>query len=189
MISTGRYNLGLLLGDFVDVEGDSEEGNDFLSEVLENFPHPKWQSSKSVHHLFLNPDKKIQTHRFEDIEFRAAGTQSVLPPSLHEDGSVYAWLSGTQFPVPPLPDPLLDFYRSRCPESKKKPDIIKTQCRVCGRKENLHKKRLVLEVRAFREQNLPWMCHKCREIDIRPACRRLRKTQQIPHSWQKSFGR
>ena len=52
-------NLGLLLGHIVDVEGDSEEANLSLARMIGDCPHPIYRSSKSVHHLFLNPDPKL----------------------------------------------------------------------------------------------------------------------------------
>lgn len=184
-VATGQYNLGLLLGDLVDVEGDSDEGNDLLARLIDGVPHPMWRSSRSVHHLFRNPDNTLQTCRFFDIEFRAHGVQSVLPPSIHEDGSPYLWLEKSEFPVPPMPQALLDFYsqhRRTAPATKIKPKgktgFLKTRCKVCGSMESIHQKRLLLEVRAFKEFKLPWMCHGCREIDVRPTCRNIRKLIQ-----------
>jgi len=52
-------NLGLLLGEIVDVEGDDDESNALLKYLVGDTPHPMYCSSKSIHHLFLNPDPKL----------------------------------------------------------------------------------------------------------------------------------
>ncbi len=187
MVGTGDYNLGLLLGDTVDVEGDTAEANDLLVRMMDGSPHPTYRSSRSMHHLFQNPDPSLTARRFDDIEFRGHRHHSVLPPSRHESGVDYAWLRGTKFPAPPMPEELKDFYfehrrevvRPTPPRRKLPRGVFKTVCKICKGREVIHKKRLMLEVRAFAEHQLPWMCHKCRELDVREACRRIRKTLQL----------
>lgn len=187
LIATGRYNMGLLLGDIVDVEGDSDEGNELLNRLIDGAKHPMYRSSRSIHHLFVNPDNTLQTCRFFDIEFRAHGAQSVIPPSIHEDGAAYRWIADSVWPIPVMPEALLNFYgqhrKIHRPEviavkPKTRPGVIKTTCKVCNKREFMHQNRLAVEVRAFQELGIPWMCHGCREVDIRPACRRLRKVVQ-----------
>lgn len=72
-------NLGLLLGNIIDVEGDSPQANEIVSQMIGDYPHPSYVSTKSVHHLFLSPDPKLRRFVFQDIEFRGFGHQSVLP--------------------------------------------------------------------------------------------------------------
>jgi hypothetical protein len=74
-------NLGILLGDVVDVEGDSEDANRTILDLIGDYPHPCYFSTKSIHHLFLNPDPNLAHFRFKEIEFRGHGHQSVIPPS------------------------------------------------------------------------------------------------------------
>lgn len=184
MIATNQYNIGLLLGEWIDIEGDTDEANLLLEKMIDGLPHPMYRSNKSTHHLFLNVGK-FSTRKFMDIEFRSFGVQSVLPPSVHISGDSYHWLKGTTFPAPPVPSSLQDFYlqhyihkpklKVKVPRPKIKPDFIKSFCRVCKKKESIHQKRLLLEVRAFQEFHLPWMCHQCREVDVRPVCRKIRK--------------
>ena len=54
----GNYNMGILLGNIVDVEGDTEEANDLLERMIDGALRPKFRSSKSIHNLFINPDPK-----------------------------------------------------------------------------------------------------------------------------------
>lgn len=65
------------------------------------------------------------------------------------------------------------------PKPKNKPGHIKTHCNCCNNNFWIHKKRLFLEVKAFKEQSLLWMCHGCRKIDIRDTCRIIRKKMEI----------
>ncbi len=102
------YNLGLCLGKIVDVEADTPEANKTLTQMLGDYPHPQYRSSRSVHHLFLTPDPKLTKVIVEDIEFRGHKHQSLLPPSTV--GNVdYKWINA-EFPIPPLPKSLLKFY-------------------------------------------------------------------------------
>ena len=181
------YNMGILLGDIIDVEADTEESNDLLLRMIDDMPHPMFRSSKSIHHLFINPDKNLTRSVYGGIEFRGHLHQSVLPPSIHSDGSRYRWLLKCKFPIPQMPDELLRYYLankkedkphrviSKTKKRKVKENYKRTECRICKNKFYIHKKRLILEVKSFKEYNLPWMCHGCREIDMREPCRVLRK--------------
>ena len=179
------YNMGILLGDIIDVEADTEEANDLLLRMIDDAPHPMFRSSKSIHHLFINPDKDLTRAVYGGIEFRGYLHQSVMPPSVHNDGSQYRWLKKAQFPICSMPDELLRYYYSNRKQDKPKKvaktkrrvkkEHKRTECRICKNKFYIHKKRLILEVKAFRENSLPWMCHECRELDMREPCRIIRK--------------
>lgn len=184
--SQDEFNMGILLGDVVDVEGDTDEANDLLSRMIDGVDCPRFRSSKSVHYLFQNPDPNLTRRVFSDIEFRGHRHQSVVPPSIHIDGKSYLWLEGSKFPIPPMPEELLSFYRLSVsqkptyipkPRAKKKfrKDLIKTQCNTCLNKYFMHKKRLMLEVRVFQSMNQKWMCRSCRKIDLRDLCRQFRR--------------
>jgi hypothetical protein len=171
-------NLGLLLGDVLDVEGDSTIANQRLAHLIGDVPHPCYCSARSVHHLFLNPDPKLTSIRCKDIEFRAHRHQSVLPPSSHKDGPSYSWLRGSVFPIPEMPKALLDFYVSIVASKKApatKPGHTHPWCSVCEKRVFLHRKRYELEVRAFADLGRTWTCRACRAVDLRPACRKLKK--------------
>ena len=181
-----EYNIGILLGDIIDVEGDSEEANDLLERMIDGCERPRFRSSKSVHNLFINPDPSLTRFVFNGIEFRAHKHQSVMPPSYHEDGSSYQWLTGSKFPIPPMPEELVNFYvRNRTqkrkktrippPKPKEREGIKLTCCNKCQKKFPLHQKRILLEVQAFRQKNMLWMCRYCRPIDIRQDCRLIRQ--------------
>lgn len=180
-------NLGILLGEIVDVEGDTEEANAYLESTLRNCPHPQYMSFKSVHHLFINPDPKLTMTRFNGMEFRGWLHQSVLPPSIHEKGASYLWLPQSVFPVPKMPLDLFQYYMEYRSKPKKpraknflKPEHRRTVCKKCGGFQFIHQKRLMLEVRAFADLDMKWLCHRCRTVDLRPACRRIRKQLESP---------
>jgi hypothetical protein len=182
-----EYNMGIMLGDIIDVEGDTEEANDIIARMTENIIHPMFRSSKSIHHLFRSPDPTFRVWKFNGLEFRGDRHQSVVPPSKHQNGETYNWLKSSVLEVPEIPQELWQYYlNNRKAETKnypinisKKKKIkeghVKTECKACRDVFYIHKKRLVLEVKAFRELGTLWMCHGCRKFDIRDACRRIRK--------------
>lgn len=177
------YNLGVLLGRFVDVESDTEEGNVMLSGLIGNVSHPCFRSDRSVHHIFLNPDVNLTSAKFHGIEFRGSMVHSVFPPSTHQSGSQYRFLRGSVLQVPPMPKALLELYwdnrEPRGEASRRRPSIRegfkKTVCGSCGESSVVHCKRLSLEVAAFGSMNLQWSCRKCRRVDVRESCRSLRR--------------
>ena len=173
------YDMGILLGDIIDVEGDTEEANDLLMQMTEYAPHPMFRSQKSTHHLFLNPYPELTIKKFNGMEFRANRHQSVVPPSTHKSGAKYGWLAGSKFRVPEMPQELMDYYElnNKCKTAdRSKPGHTQIDCRICKEAYFIHKKRLILELRAFKKLKLPWMCHGCREFDIRESCRSIRST-------------
>ena len=181
-----QYNMGVLLGDIIDVEGDTEEANDLLLRMIDNSSCPKFKSAKSTHYLFLNPDPHLTRKVFNGIEFRGHRHQSVLPPSVHNEGQPYCWLESSKFPVPPMPDGLLEFYRRNSlerpqyvpkPKTKRrqKEGFIWTPCNKCQKKFFMNKIRLMLEVRAYQKLNLRWMCRSCSPQSIKELCREVRQ--------------
>ncbi len=182
-----KSNMGMLLGEIVDVEADTDEANVLLTQLIGQYPHPSYTSSRSIHHLFVNPDPNLTIEKFDGIEFRANKHQSVLPPSHHEDGTPYKWVKGSVFPIPALPDSLFSFYKEKSGFMKKpfmKPDHIKPWCSVCKLRKLMHKKRYALEQEAFATLGYKWMCHQCREFDVRELCRKLRKKKPLGKSNQ-----
>jgi hypothetical protein len=169
-------NLGLLLGDIIDVEGDSEEANALTAKLIGDYPHPSYTSTKSVHHLFQNPDPTLTIFKKYDVEFRANRHQSVLPPS-EVDKNVYRWLTQITLP-PPMPAALLRFYHDHSPRKKKilKPGHTRVRCSICSSYSRLHRKRFELELAAMKSLGLRWACRDCRTVDLRPLCRSLRRS-------------
>lgn len=166
-------NIGLLLGEIVDVEGDDEPANRLIDELVGDYPHPTYSSTKSRHHLFLTPDPNLRIFKVGQIEFRGHGHQSVLPPSNHQ-GIAYKWLKRFQFPVPEMPEALQNFYRKHKLGQCIKPGHLQVWCGECGKKRFLHRKRFELELEVFRLLDSKWLCHECRPLDIRRACRLVR---------------
>lgn len=173
-------NMGLLLGDIVDVEGDTEEANDVICRLIGDYPHPCYFSKKSMHHLFLTPDQHLNRLQFKGIEFRGYGHQSVLPPSQHE-GVYYRWSEQSVWPIPSMPKQLVEFYWDKKGTRKNtlKPGHIKLWCSVCGDQSFMHKKRFDSELELFKMMNQKWQCRGCREIDMRPLVRNLRRGRPV----------
>jgi hypothetical protein len=171
-------NIGLLLGDVVDVEGDSEHANRIILDLIGNYPHPAYRSTKSIHHLFLTPDPKLRLLKKQEIEFRGHGHQSVLPPSQH-NGVEYSWLTEV-FPVPPMPLRLHRFFESLRGSrwSKIKPGYMQVWCAACRSECCIHQKRFRLELEAFKLLGSSWECVHCRTLDLRPIVRLLRLEQE-----------
>lgn len=177
-----KFNMGILLGDIVDVEGDSFYANNLIEKLIGNCPHPKFSSSKSIHHLFKTPDKNLTRIAYKGIEFRGQNHQSVVPPSVHGTNISYRWIQGSVFEIPEMPIDLLDYFykiqsikiKAKSSSTQKKKALYSTICKSCNKKIEINKKRLSLEVKAFADMNLLWACRKCRNIDIRPICRLLK---------------
>ena len=168
-----KSNIGLLLGEIIDVEGDDAQANQTITNLIGDYPHPMYSSTKSIHHLFLSPDPRLRIFKKGAIEFRGYGHQSVLPPSSH-NGVEYKWLSGFRFPVPEMPQQLYIFYLKHKLGQNLKPNHVSVWCSECGKKHFLHRKRFNLELQVFRMLESNWQCHACRPLDIRRACRLVR---------------
>ena len=97
-------NVGLLLGEIMDVEGDTPEANAVLEQITQDYPHPRYKSARSIHHLFVSPNPRITIAHMSHIEFRGSRHQSVVPPSQHESGVRYEWLDWHN--IPEMPQPL-----------------------------------------------------------------------------------
>jgi hypothetical protein len=102
----GECNWGLLLGPksgVWDLEYDTPEGREIIEnavEALGGILTPSYSSAKSVHRLFQH-DERIQELSATNCKlfgtewrFGDDGHQSVIPPSVHESGTVYTWLPG-----------------------------------------------------------------------------------------------
>lgn len=175
--NTPNANIGLLLGDIIDVEGDSDEANLLINDLIGDYPHPVYCSTKSTHHLFLNPEPGLTRFEWKKIEFRGFGHQSVLPPS--KIGKIqYFWKVGFSLPVPSMPKNLLDFFYSKYNICKNKNFIksghIKTRCFFCEKSSFVNKKRHDLELIVFKTIGQRWHCNKCRKFKIQSACRLVR---------------
>lgn len=173
-----EFNFGILLGEIIDVEGDSEEANDFLDRIFKEVPHPIYVSSKSKHHIFRNKNNKITRTSYKNIEYRAYMHQSVIPPSTHENGTKYEWITKILpvHEIPYLPSNL-ECQLRKCTFKKAnqlKPDHTEIFCNDCKSKFYIHKNRLKLEMQVLRELKMKWSCNKCRTIDLRELVRLAR---------------
>ena len=142
-------NMGLLLGEIIDVEGDTQYANDFLDELIGDYEHTVYRSNKSKHHLFRAPGK-LSIFKINGMEFRGRGHQSAIPPS-----SGYTWLCNN-LEIKPMPERLLKFYLKN--KNKLKPGHVVTTCNQCLNKVYIHKKRLMKECKLLNR----WLCRDCR---------------------------
>lgn len=173
-----EFNFGILLGEIIDVEGDSDEANTYLDHIFKDIPHPVYSSSKSKHHIFRNRNKKITRTSYKNIEYRAFMHQSVIPPSVHEDGTKYEWITEISAvkDIAFLPQNLENQLR-KCVFKKTnivKPDYLEIVCNQCKRKTYIHKKRFSAEIEVLKTLKMKWSCNKCRTIDLRPLVKKLK---------------
>jgi hypothetical protein len=170
---SNQCNIGVLLGKIIDVEGDNIEANEKIIDLIGDYPHPCYTSSKSIHHLFINPDSNLTILKHGHIEFRANRHQSVLPPSKTK-AARYRWIQDITIPIPVMPKNLLNFYQKLRYKVTLKPNHLQLPCSKCKQAKYIHEKRWKLEMVIFKDLGLRWQCHECRVIDLRPICRKLR---------------
>jgi hypothetical protein len=159
--SKNNYNFGLLLGDIVDVEADSDSANERLSTLIGDYSHPIYKSKKSFHHLFKSHDNKLTRKVIQGIEFRGKLHQSVLPPSVVK-GVKYRWVDMV-YPIPEMPESLRSFYWKFSGCEKKEGDWSDYKCALC--KKNFVIKNIVLrkEINYFNLIKIRWQCRECRK--------------------------
>jgi len=178
-----NYNIGILLGKVIDVEGDSEEANEFLDDLFKNIKHPIYSASKSKHHLFRNNNPSITRILYKDVECRGYNHQSVVPPSVHKDGKRYVWETELikYSDIPLLPKNLalqLEKYKKQNHEIIK-PSSMRIPCIKCKNQFFINKKRFNLEIECLHIIGQKWMCNKCRPYDLREMCRKIKSSKAI----------
>lgn len=108
-------NFGVLLGPssgVIDVEYDSDEGREILKDAE---PTLSYKSAKSVHRIYLYDERFVHEKTKVSINgtewrFGQDKAQSVIPPSLHENGKdSYEWIDVRE-PVR-LPDSMWELYQ------------------------------------------------------------------------------
>lgn len=163
-----KYNIGLLLGKTVDIEGDSEEANEILRNYFINVNHPIYKSKKSYHHLFKNTFRNISRIQIGRIEIRGYCHQSVVPPSNVDSEKDYVWIDDL-IPYKNLPEIPLDFAsKYKLPSLKK---IMKSKiqlenqsaiwCNKCRKKFLLNNIQMKNILSKSRQLNQKWKCKTC----------------------------
>ncbi|MSR55051.1 MAG: hypothetical protein EXS09_17440 [Gemmataceae bacterium] len=98
-----KRNIAIALNhsELIDVECDSDEAETNLQEMFDGEipPTPTWKSSRGKHRLFCQPQglPKLAVVKINGVEFRIGngkGALSVVPPSIHPDGTHYEWITG-----------------------------------------------------------------------------------------------
>jgi len=122
------WNVGIVLGPchgipadmaVVDIEDDKPEGREFADMILAGYPAPTYSSGKSLHRIYRWTPDLPETGKanltINGLEFRFGGrgkeTQSVAPPSIHQNGSQYQWLPGMSpddIPIIELPKHVIE---------------------------------------------------------------------------------
>jgi hypothetical protein len=171
-----QINYGLLLGDVIDIEGDCFESNKYIDELLKGIVHPCFQSKKSKHHLFRSTIKNLTRIVVNGVEFRGHKHQSVIPPSTHEDGQKYEWVTKIYHvnDIPIIPKHIEEYIRNQISndQSKKfkkklKPNHISIKCSKCDKNIFINKTRFAKEMVFVKDARLNWSCNKCRNFDFR----------------------
>jgi len=180
-----NLNMGIILGEILDIEGDSQEANDFIKNLIKDYPHPCYESSKSVHHIFLSPFPKLTIKKFSiktknDLEFRGCKHQSVLPPS-KIGSTIYNWIKRIEQEIPLPPDSVIKFLEKSIKKdiikNSIKPNHLKVRCFICEKQKFIHQKRFDLELKVFKKLGLRWTCHYCRNLNITKFCKKIRGKQ------------
>lgn len=177
------FNFGLLLGEIIDIEGDCLDSNKYIDELLRDIEHPCFQSKKSKHHLFRSTIKNLTRVVIEGVEFRGHRHQSVLPPSIHEDGQKYEWITKIyDFQnIPFIPRHIEEYIRNQISKSqskqrkpKLKPNHTIVKCTICSKNIFINKDRLSKEVFFLSTHKISWSCNKCRTFDFRKQIKNQR---------------
>lgn len=146
-------NIGLLLGDIIDIESDTKEGDELVSRLSNGSDSTKYRSNRYHHRLYKNPYSWLKHATFPGIEFRAYGHCSVLPPSIHSSGVKYKWVNGTPTDIPQLPAGLKNLLLS-----KYHPNLQKATCSKCSSERvTTHE-----EIRDFIVDRASFLCDDCK---------------------------
>ena len=113
-------NVGIVLGDVIDVECDSETAEAECAELFEDCPidvTPSWQSRRGPPHRLFASDPRLSkigkaVLKYKTVEIRIGGdkgAQSVLPPSI-TDGFERKWVNelSSECMPPPLPELVIE---------------------------------------------------------------------------------
>lgn len=180
--STLNLNFGILLGEIIDIEGDCEQSNHEIDNLLNKIPHPIFQSKKSKHHLFRNNIKNLTRIVKDGIEYRAYRHQSVIPPSFHENGTKYEWITDVYnfIDIPYLPLNIANYLSDISNKNKTlkkkrqiKPNHVCVACAACLNKNFLHQVRFKKELKILNSMGHRWKCRKCRPLDLRDLIRKF----------------
>ena len=104
-------NVGIVLGEVIDVECDSPEAEQALLRWFDGVEPQtiSWQSARGKHRLFLNDARFASLGavvKVEGVEVRLGGSkgaQSLLPPSV-TDEFTREWINGPETPIADLPE-------------------------------------------------------------------------------------
>ena len=162
-----KYNIGLLLGKTVDIEGDSEEANQILENNFFHINHPIYKSKKSYHHLFKNTFRNISRIQIERIEIRGYCHQSVVPPSNVDSEKDYIWIEDL-VPYKDLPEIPIEFAKKyKLPslkrilkEKNREASLSAIWCSNCSKKHLLNEK-LLKSILSKKEK---WRCKPCKKL-------------------------
>lgn len=171
LLDNPHANIGILLGDVLDIEADTEKSNEMAGSLIGNIPHLIYKSERSFHHLFINPFRNLKKIVWKGIEFRANAHQSILPPSIGRNGIQYEWVDENS-PICLPPDNIIRLIKQLV---SYQPDLVSPRCSVCNKEIKMAKSRFNLEVVLFSKMGYKWIGKCCRKHDLRHACRVTKK--------------
>lgn len=105
-------NIGILTGhgDLTDVDCDCKEVIALAAEFLPATPFCFGHKSSPASHWFYTADAEMKSERFSDpliagkkgvmVEIRTSGRQTVVPPSVHEEGEPIEFVAAPGKPAP-----------------------------------------------------------------------------------------
>lgn len=175
LLDNPHANIGILLGDVLDIEADTPKANELAGSLIGNTPHLMYKSERSFHHLFINPFRSLNKIVWRGIEFRGNGHQSILPPSINSSGVQYEWVDANS-PICLPPSNILRLLKQLI---SYQPDLVTPRCSVCGEENKMAKSRFKLEVILFSNMGCKWIGKCCRKHDLRHACRVIKKRQPV----------
>lgn len=111
-----KRNLGLITGKVSRVfvaDTDTQDALDYLiSRGIPNGPYVQGSQPFKRHYYFNLPSFEVRNSAskiFAGLDIRGEGGYVVLPPSIHQNGSIYTWMTTPEeSPIPNAPDWLLD---------------------------------------------------------------------------------
>jgi hypothetical protein len=148
-------NVGLVTGaisGFVVVDADGPEGQASLLALLGEMPAtPTARTGKGLHLLFQHPGGQVgnRARMKPGLDLRGDGGFIVAPPSEHENGEQYAWLTDPSTALAPLPSAVASLLSRPAVDGAKEGKAGGEPIRNGGRNQTLYTLGRVLHARGM----------------------------------------
>lgn len=99
-------NVGIVTGAVSGVVVLDVDSDDALAALGDLPKTPTVKTGKGYHFYFKHPGTDVQTRirMLDSVDLKGDGGYVVAPPSLHSNGTAYAWLVGLDTPLADLPN-------------------------------------------------------------------------------------